>query len=468
MSSSAEVAKGVTNSIQEYLQSLPRQTFDQLYAQPATCLATLRLLPPIAKQVVMRLLYTQKPVAKTDVEVWCFPDHRSDLQDSLSKLSRLHICTERKEHLQMNRIFQENFHNALVGGGDHVSFGQPMNDNKGEVDIALLDRHAAESWETVLHQLVGTPGDRRPKAVTKLLLASGLQEVPDDGGYSETDEHQKMNITSKGFQFLLLDVNVQVWSLLLQYLGLAERQLNMDIVQVLNFLFQIGSLELGQAYSVEPLTDTQRRVMEDLKYFGIFYQRTKKSRKFYPTRMATSLTSGSMVSSRKPEDSQGYIIVETNFRMYAYTDSPLQIAILSLFVSLQARFQNMVTGLITRDAIREALTKGITSDQIITYLTAHAHPELKKQSPILPQTVIDQIRLWEMERNRLRLSGAWLYSDFTDLHEFTQIVNYAEPLGAVLWKNEKRRTLAVTEEGHENVKSFRKRAAAARAGGAGR
>ncbi|KAI8586317.1 hypothetical protein BDZ88DRAFT_455062 [Geranomyces variabilis] len=112
--------------------------------------------------------------------------------------------------------------------------------------------------------------------------------------------------------------------------------------------------------------------------------------------------------------------------------------------------------------------------QIITYLTAHAHPELKKQercerrSPILPQTVIDQIRLWEMERNRLRLSGAWLYSDFTDLHEFTQIVNYAEPLGAVLWKNEKRRTLAVTEEGHENVKSFRKRAAAARAGGAGR
>ncbi|TPX62900.1 hypothetical protein PhCBS80983_g00079 [Powellomyces hirtus] len=398
----------------------------------------------------------------------------SGLKESLKKLSKLHICVDQHEHLQMNKIFQENFHNALVGGGNHVSFGEPMDDKKHEVDIPLLDRYAAETWETVLHYLVGTPAERCPKAVAKLLEASGLQEdAGGDGrqrmGHDELDgsSDQKLSITSKGFQFLLLDVNVQVWSLLLQYLDLAERQLNMDIVQVLNFLFQIGTLELGQAYSIEPLTDTQTNVLRDLKHFGIFYQRTKKSRRFYPTRMATSLTSGSMISSRKPEDNQGYIIIETNFRMYAYTDSPLQIAILSLFVSLQARFQNMVTGLVTRDAVREALSKGITADQIITYLTAHAHPELKKQSPILPQTVIDQIRLWEMERNRLRLSGAWLYNEFADMQEFNQICNYAEPFGAVLWKNEKKRILAVTEEGHEHVKAFRKRTAAARAGQSG-
>ncbi|KAJ3023533.1 RNA polymerase II transcription factor B 52 kDa subunit [Thoreauomyces humboldtii] len=491
---STDTSKAVTKSIQEYLEGLDSSKLDLLYAQPATCLAILRLLPPVAKQIVMRLLYTQRPVSRADIETWCYQAHSGTLHESLKKLSKLHICVERRDrpdYVQMNRTFQENFHNALVGGGNHVSFGEPMTDTKHDVDIPLLDRHAAEAWETVLHYLVGTPSERRPKAVARLLVASGLQEETradrqrmDDGGDGYSD--QKGEITSKGFQFLLLDVNVQVWSLLLQYLELAENRLNMDIVQVLNFLFQIGTLELGQAYSIEPLTETQRKVMEDLKHFGLFYQRTKKSRRFYPTRMATSLTSGSMLTTRQPEDSQGYIIIETNFRMYAYTDSPLQIAILSLFVSLQARFQNMVTGLITRDCIREALGKGITADQIIEYLTAHAHPELKKQSPILPQTVVDQIKLWDMERNRLRMSAgsnlrewvdvigrrwfdtvfdfsAWMYSDFADMEEFREIVRYAEPYGAVLWKNEKKKILAVSEEGHEKVKAYRKKVAASKA-----
>ncbi|KND04070.1 transcription factor tfb2 [Spizellomyces punctatus DAOM BR117] len=461
----------VKNSIQEYLETLPKQTFDKLYTQPATCLAALRLLPPVAKQIVMRLLYTQRPVLKADVEAWCFQEHRSDLRDSLKKLAKMNICTETgSEHLQINRIFQENMHNALVGGGTHASFGKPADtQDKYEVDIPFLDRYASEAWEAVLHYLVGTPTEKRPKAVGRLLVASGLQEQ--DGRSGVTDDERTM-ITSKGFQFLLLDVNVQVWSLLLQYLELAERQLQMDIVEVLNFLFQVGSLELGQSYSIDPLTDTQKMVLEDLKWFGLFYQRKKKSSRFYPTRMATSLTSGSMIAARKPEEGHGYIIVETNYRIYAYTESPLQIAILSLFVSLQARFQNMVVGLITRDGVRDALAKGITADQIITYLTAHAHPEMRKQSPILPETVVDQIRLWEMERNRLRVSRAYMYNDFPDIQEYKQLSDYAEPFGAILWKNDKKRILVVTEEGHEQVKAFKKRKQAAKgipgSGGHGR
>jgi transcription initiation factor TFIIH subunit 4 len=54
-----------------------------------------------------------------------------------------------------------------------------------------------------------------------------------------------LQITNKGFQFLLQDVNTQVWAFLLQYLDMAE-VLQMDLVEVLNFLFQLGSLELGQ------------------------------------------------------------------------------------------------------------------------------------------------------------------------------------------------------------------------------
>ena len=44
--------------------------------------------------------------------------------------------------------------------------------------------------------------------------------------------------------------------------------------------------------------------------------------------------------------------------------SPLQIAILNLFMELQIRFANMVMGMITRDSIRKALANGISAEQV--------------------------------------------------------------------------------------------------------
>ena len=64
----------------------------------------------------------------------------------------------------------------------------------------------------------------------------------------------------------------------------------------------------------------------------------------------------------------------------------------------------MVVGLITRESIREALSHGITASQIIQYLTQNAHRECyKSEGPLVPLTVVDQIRLWEVEKERLQL-----------------------------------------------------------------
>ena len=60
-------------------------------------------------------------------------------------------------------------------------------------------------------------------------------------------------------------------------------------------------------------------MMRDLKQLGLFFLRSKKSSRFYPTRLATSLTSGSLMTAAKPVEEGGFIIVETNYRVYAYT-----------------------------------------------------------------------------------------------------------------------------------------------------
>lgn len=90
--------------------------------------------------------------------------------------------------------------------------------------------------QTILHYLVGSNFVSKPsEAVLEMLKSSGLM----------SGTARQLKITSKGFQFLLEDVNSQLWGILLRYLDGAEEK-SMDTVEVLAFLFMLGSLELGR------------------------------------------------------------------------------------------------------------------------------------------------------------------------------------------------------------------------------
>jgi transcription initiation factor TFIIH subunit 4 len=218
----------------------------------------------------------------------------------------------------------------------------------------------------------------------------------------------------------------------------------MDPVDVLSFLFTLGSLELGQNYSTRPLTATQLQMLDDLNDFGIVYRPQQDSSRFFPTRLATTLTSSDTSSLLNDPNSsisaqpsgKGYIILETNHRLYAYTSSPLQIAVLNLFVRLTSRFPNLVSGKLTKDSVQRAITYGITSDQIISYLATHAHPQMHKSNPVLPPTVVDQIRLWQIEGDRMEATPGFLLKSFASPLEYKETVRYAENLGVLVWRND--------------------------------
>ena len=55
----------------------------------------------------------------------------------------------------------------------------------------------------------------------------------------------------------------------------------MNAVEVLQFLFQLGTLKVGQDYAVSALTPTQQHMLDDLKHLGLIYQR-KVDILFYP------------------------------------------------------------------------------------------------------------------------------------------------------------------------------------------
>ncbi|KAJ2559346.1 RNA polymerase II transcription factor B 52 kDa subunit [Coemansia sp. RSA 1933] len=443
-------------TIAEYLESLPTPFIRRVFSNPAACLAIFRLLSTVGKQLIISMLYLDSPLQLQDMHQWAKPDHQRTVKSKIHQLRKLQILVEEEKGLvSLNSIFREQLRNALTGGGDFGSFGiQYRGPRDPRVTGSWLMRYANERWESILHFMVGQSADVAPpsESVRGILRMSHLMDESDGEG---------LRISNSGFQFLLQDPVSQVWTVLLQYLRLAEMQ-DMDVVEVLNFLFQLVSLQPGQQYSTEALTKNQRRMLNELCDFGLLYL-DGVARRFYPTHLITALTSGSSASSTtsttKASDvgemavpsEAGYIILETNCRLYAYTSSPLQIAILNLFAHLVNRFPNFVTGALTRESIRSAISHGITADQIITFLTTNAHPQMHGKLPVLPITVTDQVRLWERERNRLHPVHAHFYKDFNNKSEFERVFRYAQDIGVILWANTDKMQLVVTRTGHAKI-----------------
>lgn len=121
------------------------------------------------------------------------------------------------------------------------------------------------------------------------------------------------------------------------------------------------------------------------------------------------------------------------------------------------RFPNLAVAILSRDSVRQALKSGITADQIISFLRMHAHPEMLKEPPTLPPTIVDQIRLWELERDRFVFSEGVLYNQFLSQVDFEVLRNHAQDCGVLMWQNEQKRTMVVTKSGHDEVKRFWKR-----------
>ncbi|GJJ09372.1 hypothetical protein Clacol_003594 [Clathrus columnatus] len=420
----------------------------------------------------MSMLWLDSALPTATFEAWITLDGRKFYEEALKSLSKLHILSTTGSKLTLNTTFRTAFRMALTGDGEHRSFGIPADKwekdkdkekEKRSTSIESLDNYAREHWETILHFMVSSGTGQAPakpsQGVLYLLQRSGLMAT------LLSTSGTSMRITSAGFQFLLHSPHEQLWMLLLQYLHMAEER-QMDVVEILSFLLMLSTMELGQAYLTENLSPTQLTMLEDLQDYGMIKQKKQKSthtpnqssiRRFFPTRLSTTLTSSSSPLPTVPgtlnglggtltkgpigttgTTSEGFIILETNYRLYAYTDNPLQIAVLNLFVSLKSRFPNLVVGSLSRDSVKKALSNGITADQ----------------NPLLPVTVQDQVRLWELERNRLKSQEGYLYTSFASQSDYEFVLDYARKLGVVIWESATKRCFFGTLEGHGLVRAF--------------
>ncbi len=423
------------------------------------------------------------PFLISDLETWIKSSAKREKDQAISILRSLHIVQrDASPTISLTPNFRNSLRLVLEGGGDHNSFGVPSTQPiPSDMDLNYLDRYAQGKWDSILHFVVnsvgfssaqGDRGNGPKQSVKDLMIRGHLVERRGGSGIS---------ITQAGFTFLLQEANAQVWTLLLLWLESADAVASakgadealregLDSVDMLSFFFLLASLELGRAYDTDALTEARRNMLPNLVDFGLVYVPPANARQFFPTRLATTLTSsemtprsisagftaaGNSTSSTVEGQSAGgigggdsgqdksAIILETNFRVYAYVDSPLQIAVLALFVDLKYRFKGLVSGVLTRASIRRAVDMGITSDQIISYLATHAHEQMHRvgaaaHKPVLPPVVVDQIRLWQLDTERMLATSGFLFKDFDDYKEYNEICNFADDIGVVAWRNDRK------------------------------
>lgn len=455
----------------KYLKQLPSSCFQTLYESPATCVAILRYLPSMEKQFIMRMVLIEQPLSSVIIQSWCGSNDQSDVQAILTTLRSLHILLESDDTICLVPAFRRGLKQALLCG-KLSGLEEVTVEEKHRKTSKDLYNYGIERWECIL-KYMALPSVETQKAVSQenrqILNAAGFINVQ---RCSEIPE-----ITSDGFKFLLTDRISQLWIYLLNYLKHIEEneaeklglnlpggsennepfrhKIAMSIVEPLNFLFHLSFCTLGKAYSSKNLSDQMEDFLQQLREVGIVYQRKRKSGWFYPTPLAIGLCSSCATNDlQSGKVSSGFLVVETNYRVYAYTDSLLQLAIVSTFTDMIYRFGNLSVGILTRESVRRALQVGITSKQIVDYLKSNSHDiALNNPNPV-PPVICDQLRLWELERDRFQFDEGALYSNFVSEVEFDKFRNIAKAQNVLLWENIDNRLMVIRKEGTDIMKQM--------------
>lgn len=252
--------------------------------------------------------------------------HRCDTQHSNGDAA----SSNYKEMYELDAVFQKNLAATFSGKAQQhqTTHLREVNEENaaGAPAISTLNNYAESSWEMLLSFVLGEELEASPsEPLTATLIHAGIIADTSDG----------LSLTAEGYQYVLRDTYSQVWTLLITFVA---KQVPAEFRQeVLSFVFQISFLSFGKCYSMESVTKYQKQMLNLMREIGIIYKRHNE-KSCYITRLATTLSEG--FTEDKEDDSigagsafaqQGFLVVETNYRLYAYTSSAMEIARLELF-----------------------------------------------------------------------------------------------------------------------------------------
>ncbi|KAH9385209.1 transcription initiation factor TFIIH subunit 4 [Nematocida major] len=275
---------------------------------------------------------------------------------------------------------------------------------------------SSEVYSNMLYRTISNKPDGN-KAVRRLMLSTGI--ISREG------------LTHKGFNFLLTGRKHQMWSLIVAHISENRSDPEREVLTLCELLAKDPKRE----YALD--ASQKSSMLELFESLGLLVMGQSTVR----------LSSSFRLLFDDVEGGRKFLALESNFRMYIYSNSPLDVFIISLFSVKCREFPNMIVGMINEDSIRQALAYGITAGQIRVYLTKNCKYEIN-------ENVLEQIRLWEKRMNRIESWESYLFSNFLNYKDFLLVESHCSNRNIRHRSYREKRVLVVDVESYDAVKEF--------------
>jgi len=438
-----------TLDLAAFVASLPSASLARVYDSPDACVAVLRGLPPVARAYALRMAPLEGgAVPGSVVAGWPAPSAASAHGAAVAKLISLGVATDTGDGgLALAAPFAAHVSAAAATGRPPAPPPLPAGVAAAAPDDAARDAHADAAWDGVL-LFVGGEARTPPRAVRRppdaglpldiaaLVASAGLV----------TGAASARRPTPAGLAFLLATTPAQLWTLLAVHASSAPPEAVGGIVTLLLRL-AAGGAGRRDAVAARGLPGAQVAAAADVAALGLLLPFEVDGETYYaPTRLAAALASarGGVGSGGEtaPQPSlllgpappgDGYIVVETNFRVYAYTASPARRAAVGRVAAVERVLPDLVAATLTRASVLAAVDAGLTAEAIVAFLRDHASLHVSHRAATVPATVADAVRLWAASRSRFTAAPAVLYDGFEG-GEWDAAVGVASAEGALLWR----------------------------------
>lgn len=396
------------------------ENFKKQHRNPLFAVSILRMIDSQTTSIIFDLLTTNLHINTIKI--------LPNIRESLSILLRLNLIRREDDRIFLEQEFRESLISAFCNpdfSGELVKLNDQDPLYKDSLYKDSLSMISEEKLRNILEFIVSVTKSNEISTVKDILHYSNLIDV-------------NQQITNKGFEFLLLSHKDQLWLLIVNSIRHYSRNKS-DELRLFNILLEILMKRDSGPYSCG----------EYLPWFlflnslGIIFITERRDDSIVFHVYNTVLLGSSFQSNSL---SKKFIILETNFKVYAYTSKPYEKSVLSLFSRTTCTFPNLIKAYFNEESLQTAFDKGITAKQIIKYL--------QEYSEGVPSNLENQINIWEQKQHRIRMREGYLYHDFIHLSDFNQVLKFLETRGTLIYKDERKRVIVGEEKTHEEVKEY--------------
>ena len=235
-----------------------------------------------------------------------------------------------------------------------------------------------------------------------------------------------------------------------------------SLLQLISLVLCLQFCLPSQPCSSSSLSSIQLEAIEAFEELGLLITDIEEEEMvFFPTPILSNLFLSSYVPANTISSSFSalgdiQIIVETNGQVVASSSSQVQQKLVEIFLDVHLSLPSMVVGRLSRNKVQELFRYGISADQIISFLQSSSHTVVKtkrrdereekggggggmvgeEEEQLIPQSIADQLVLWEMELNRFSATKARLLELPSNLPQDARdgFAEKARGTGGVLWE----------------------------------